>query len=169
MEDLGLKNFFVQSFRYKTKPKIFIEYFFREIKYAWQRVWRGYDDIDTIECYEMFRVRMIKILESFVHNRNAYLNLPREYERYDELLKRFPNGYFDEEATDVIYETMIHHLKMMDENHVEKVLFGTCIYDDDYVHVDRTLEDYRRIGEITHQNKEAFMKLFSLFYYHLWD
>ena len=91
------------------------------------------------------------------------------HEHYNELLKIFHKGYFDEESTELIYKTMIFHLQMMDECFVEKVLFGNNVYDDDYEIGCRSIEERKRISSVIRQNKNAFMKLFSLFYFDLWD
>ena len=77
--------------------------------------------------------------------------------------------YFDDENTEVIYRTMIFHLHMMDEYYVEKILYGNNVYDDNYEVGCRSIEDHKRIYSVMQQNKNAFMKLFSLFYYDLWD
>ena len=118
---------------------------------------------------EMFRIRMIRILEDFIKYGNGLLNLPKESEHYNELLKIFHKGYFDEESTELIYKTMIFHLQMMDECFVEKVLYGNNVYDDDYEIGCRSIEERKRISSVIRQNKNAFMKLFSLFYFDLWD
>ena len=169
MNDLGLKDFFDSS----RKEKLKLRHFFRELRwelrYAWRRAWRGYDDVDFFECFEMFRRRTIKILEDFIKHGNGLLNLPQESEHYDELLNRFPKGHFDEESTELIYQTMIFHLQMMDEYYVEKILYGNNVYDDDYQIGCRSIEDHKRIYSVMRQNKNTFMKLFSLFYFDLWD
>lgn len=167
--DLGLKDFFVSSVKRKPKLRRFLSELRWELRYAWRRAWRGYDDVDMFECFEMFRRRMIRILEDFIKHGHAYLTIPIQSEHYDELLKRFPKGHFDEEHTELIYRMMIYHLQMMDEDYVEKKLYGNNVYDDDYEIGCRSMDDYKIIGSVMQQNKDAFMKLFSLFYYHLWD
>ena len=169
MYDLGLKDFFVSSWKDKIKLRHFLRELRWELKYAWDRAWIGYDDVDFFECFEMFRRRMIRILEDFIKHGHGLLNLPQESEHYNELLKRFPKGYFDEESTELIYKTMIYHLQMMDEDYVEKILYGNNVYDDNYEVGCRSIEDRKRIYSVMRQNKNAFMKLFSLFYYDLWD
>ena len=168
MYDLGLKDFLVSSRKDKIKLRRFFSQLRWELRYAWRRVWRGYDDVDFFECFEMFRRRMIRILEDFINHGHALLTIPNQSEHYNELLKRFPEGYFDEEHTELIYRTMIYHLQMMDEDFVEKILYGNNVYDD-YEIGYRSIEDHKRIYSVMEQNKDAFMKLFSLFYYHLWD
>lgn len=169
MITLGLKDFFVHIKTNKTNIKCFFRELRWQLKYAWRRAWYGYDDVDMFECFEMFRRRMIRILEDFIKYGNGLLNLPKESEYYDELLKIFPDRSFDEENTKSIYQTMIFHLKMMDKNYVEKMLYGNNIYDDNYEIGCRSIEDDKRIYSVVRQNKNAFMKLFSLFYYDLWD
>ena len=166
---LGLKDFFVHIKTDKTNIKCFFRELHWQLKYAWRRAWYGYDDVDMFECFEMFRRRMIRILEDFIKHGNGLLNLPQESEYYDELLKVFPHGNFDDKTTESIYQTMIFHLQMMNEDYVEKVLYGKNIYDDDYDFSCRNIEDHKRISSVMRQNKNAFMKLFSLFYYDLWD
>ena len=167
--DLGLKDFFVSS--KKNKPGL--RHFFRELRwelrYAWRRALRGYDDVDMFECFEMFRRRMIRILEDFIKHGHSLFSIPTQSEHYEELLKRFPDMVFDEEHTELIYQTMIFHLQMMDEDYVEKILYGNNVYDDDYEIGCRSIEDHKRINSVMKQNKDAFMKLFSLFYFYLWD
>lgn len=63
---------------------------------------------------------------------------------------------------------MIWHLKMMDEDFVEKQLFGTNIDDDDYDYQKRTMDDILRIMKVAQQNEYSFMELFCLFYDSLW-
>ena len=169
MYDLGLKDFFVSSKKEKIRPRHFLRELRWELRYAWRRAWRGYDDVDFFECFEMFRRSMIRILEDFIKHGHGLLNLPQESEYYNELLKRFPKGYFDEKNTELIYQTMIFHLRMMDEDYVEKILYGNNVYDDDYEVGCRSIEDRKRISSVIRQNKNAFMKLFSLFYFDLWD
>ena len=167
--DLGLKDFFISSIKKKPRLRHFIKELRWELRYAWRRAWFGYDDVDMFECFEMFRRRMIRILEDFIKHGHSLFSIPTQSEHYDELLKRFPDMVFDEEHTELIYRTMIFHLQMMDEDYVEKILYGNNVYDDDYEIGCRSIEDYKRINSVMQQNKDAFMKLFSLFYFHLWD
>ena len=132
MNDLGLRDFFINSKKEKVKLRYFIKQLWRELRYAWRRAWIGYDDIDIFDCFERFRVRMIKILEDFIKYGNGLLPLPKEINCYNELLKKYPEGIFDEETTNLIYSTMIFHLKMMDRDYVEKILYGNNINDEDY-------------------------------------
>ena len=163
--DLGLKDFFISSKKNKPRLRRFFRELRWELRYAWRRAWFGYDDVDMFECIEMFRRRMIRILEDFIKHGNSLFPIPIRSEHYDELLKRFSNVSFDKEHTELIYRTMIFHLQMMDEDYVKKILYGN----DGYKISCHSIEDYKRIDSVMDQNKDAFMKLFSLFYFHLWD
>ena len=71
MNDLGLKDFFVSSIKEKFRLRHFFRELRWELRYAWQRSWIGYDDVDFFECFEMFRRRMIRVLEDFIKHGNA--------------------------------------------------------------------------------------------------
>ena len=142
-----------------------------ELKYAWQRAWYGYDSMDWIEMFACFIERYKAILKDYRKNHWGLLCVPKEYRDV------FNKYSFNEIETDVIIDTMIYHLEMMDEDYVEKVLYGKNI--DDYS-LDRfeefeeylknnTIEKNNRIYSVMEQNKDAFMELFSLFFYNLWD
>ena len=47
--------------------------------------------------------------------------------------------------------------------------FKLSVYDENYQIGCRSIEDHKRIYSVMRQNKNAFMKLFSLFYFDLWD
>ena len=160
MISIGLKDYWrnnkYNSLKWKLKNLRW------ELRYAWRRAWRGYDDIDIIEMNTMFIERYKVILKEYRKYHHGLFNVPEEYREFNKL-------YFNDEETDIIIDTMIYHLEMMDEDHVEKVLYGK--YDDDYEINEKInmLERYKRIYSVMNQNKEAFMKLFSLFFWDLWD
>lgn len=167
---IGLKNFYTLSNGYS--PRFKIRTLREELKYAWQRAWRGYDDIDVWDIFERFRNRMIITLQDFLKTHHGLFWVPKQSEHYNDLghLDNVSGlRVFNEEETNIIIETMIYHLKMMDEDYVEKILFGSNIHDKDYDSSKRTRNDWRIIGVVRNQNKDNFMKLFNLFYWDLWD
>lgn len=164
--NLGLKDFWKTykgcGIRYK------IGHLFRELKYAFQRAWRGYDDSEAWSIDESFRVRMIHILSDYKNNFNSLFRVPRKSDHYDNLGHDTVAGrFFTEKEAKIIVEMMIFHLNMMNENYVENHIFGDCIYNDHYRV--KSTDDYLLIHDIMFQNKECFMKLFNLFFYELWD
>ena len=140
----------------------------RESRYAAERAWRGYDSTDVFECSFNFQKWMINVLEEFNKYHECLFWVPEESEYYEELGTPEENRRcFNEEETKAIISTMIWHLKMMDPDFCEKVLFGSCIYDDDYEIGCRSTEDWKRISSVVKQNKKCFMKLLDLFYWYL--
>lgn len=165
MISIGLKDYWKNNKKNSLKWKL--KNLRWELRYAWRRAWYGYDDIDVIEIDCSFIERYKVILKDFRKYHCGLFNVPEEYRDV------FNKYFFNEEETDVIIDTMIYHLEMMDEDHVEKVLYGMNIYDDEY-----SVEEYlntitpermKKVSFIMNQNKEAFMRLFSLFFWDLWD
>jgi hypothetical protein len=160
---IGLKGCWKEtkccSLRYRLKNLI------RELRYAWQRAWRGYDDCEVWDINLCFIERYKLILKDYRENHYSLLNVPNE-----EYRNIFGKLFFNEEETDDIIDTMIFHLEMMNQDYVEKVLYGKNIYDDDYDFAkDFSIEKAMRVSSVVHQNKEAFMRLFNLFFWDLWD
>lgn len=143
------------SLKYKIKNV------FRNLIYAWQRAWLGYDYRELWNYDSIFRIRTIEIFKRLKKDRLSLFNMPEEYR------DNFNSLFLTSEQTDMVLDIMIYHLQMMDEDYVEKVLYGKNIYDDDYDFDCRTIDDYKHISNIMKQNKEAFMKLFNLFFYEL--
>ena len=134
------------------------------IKYAWQRAWYGWDRRDVFCLNDMFVEKYKDILKDFKENHWGLFNVP--YNQRDNSNKLF----FNEEETDEIIDTMIYHLEMMNEDYVEKKLYGKNIYDDDYdFKKDFSIDKCRHVAEIVDQNKDLFMKLFSTLFWELWD
>lgn len=132
-----------------------------DIKDAWQRAWRGYDSADIFDMDQCFIEKYKVILKRYRDTHYCLFNIPEKYRKiFDGRL------HFTGEETDTILDMMIFHLEMMNEDYVEKVLYGKNIHDDDYVY---NLNDHKRIYSVMNQNKEAFMKLFNDFFWNLWD
>lgn len=131
--------------------------------YAWQRAWNGYDMTETWSMYYSFIDRYKAILKDYRANHYCLFNVPEECRDI------FGKLIFDSDETNDILDTMIFHLEMMDEDYVEKVLYGKSIYDDDYDMDYFNIEKAKRIWSVVDQNKEAFMRLFNLFFWQLWD
>ena len=145
------------SLKYKIKNV------FKDFIYAWQRAWLGYDYRELWNYDSIFRIRTIEIFKRLKKDRFTLFNMPEEY------IDSFNSLFLTSEQTNMVLVTMIYHLQMMDEDYVEKVLYGKNIYDDDYDFSCRTIDDYKHISNIMKQNKEAFMKLFTLFFYELYE
>lgn len=131
-----------------------------DIKYAWQRAWRGYDDRDVFALSGMFVEKYKAILNDYRKNRYGLFKVPEEcMDDYNKL-------FFNEEETDMILDTILFRLEMTDEDYVEKKLYGKNVYDDDYDFNAISIDKCKYIFEVMDQNKNAFMELFSTFF---WD
>ena len=120
---------------------------------------------------ERFRIRTTLILTNFKKNNSHLFWVPEDIDDYDrlgEVDSYTKKRYFNKNDTDLIIDIMIWHLKMMDEDFVEKQIFGTNIDDDDYDYQNRTMDDILRITIVAQHNEYAFMELFCLFYDSLW-
>lgn len=134
-----------------------------DIKYAFQRALRGYDSRDIFNMNIMFIEKYKAILKRYRDKHNCLFNVPDEYKDV------FNKLHFNEEETNAIIDTMIFHLEMIDEDYVEKKLYGKNIYDDDYdFEKDFSVDKAMYIWEIVDQNKCLFMKLFNTFFWQLW-
>lgn len=162
---IGLKDYWKDNKKCSLKWKI--KNLKRELRYAWQRAWYGFDDMDWIEMSDSFIERYKEILKCYRQNHQGLFNVPEEYRDV------FNKYFFDEKETDAIIDTMIYHLEMTNEDHVEKLLYGINIYDDEYSVEEYlntiTFEKMKRASCVVKQNKEAFMELFSLLFWELWD
>lgn len=157
--NIGLKGAWKRTKGCRLKYRIKELYW--DIRYACQRAWRGYDNIDIIAMSDRFIKRYKAILKDYKKYNYCLLYIPEEYRDV------FNKYFFDEKETDTIIDTMIFHLEMMDEDYVEKLLYGKNIYDDDYDPTECTIEKCKYINSVMDQNKNAFMKLFSMFFWRL--
>lgn len=135
-----------------------------DVKYALQRAWQGYDSRDIFSMDSMFIEKYKAILKKYRDVHYGLWNIPNEYkEVYNKL-------YFEKEEMDAIIDTMIFHLDMMDEDYVEKKLYGKNIFDDDYdFEKDFSIDKCKHVAKIVDQNKNLFMKLFNTLFWELWD
>lgn len=153
------------SFRYKIKRTI------TNLRYAWQRAWKGFDDTDVFNFSWSFEEKIIEILYEYKKIRSAGWWVPKEYQKSIkniEYLKEADSYIFTDEQVDAILDTMIFHFQMSDEDYVMKKLYGYNFYDDEIVS-EKIDYDYKKIAKVRKQNQDAGMKLLTLFLDDLWD
>lgn len=158
-----MKDYEGGSLRFK------VEHILDELKYAWQRVWNGYDSRDVWALSDRTIDRFIVLLQDYKENCHCLWWCPDGYDwnkvcEYDELACRY---VFSKKQMDIIIDTLIFHLQMSDEDFVEKKLYGNNIYDDDYVAKD--LKTHKRIWTIRKQNQDIALNLLKLLWDELWD
>lgn len=126
---------------YRLKHKLKNIYW--DIRYAFQRAHKGYDYLDVISTYSKFIDRYTKILTKYKENKHGY------------------PACMPEEEWNKIIETMLFHLHYMDEDHVDEEL-QKDVPENWIVTCDTTYP-------IMEHHKEEFFKLFSKYFYNLWD
>ena len=114
-----------------------------EVRYGFQRMFKGYDSVDIIETYSQFIDRYTKILTQFKESKMSY-----------------PAMLTEEEWNDII-DKMLHHLYFMDENNVNKELEKDV--------PENLIPTIKTSYEIMEKHKDEFFKLWSEWFYHLWS
>ncbi len=114
-----------------------------EVRYGFQRMFNGYDAVDTFETFAKFIDRYSKILTEY---------------------KKYHVGYcseMTEQEWEAIIDEMIYHLKYMDEETVIKELERNV--------PDNWTVGHKTINEVLNIHKDIFFELFSKYFYDLWD
>lgn len=114
-----------------------------EIRYGFERMFKGYDSVDCFEIFAKFTERYEKIL--------------KEYRKYH---YGYPADMTVEEWEHVI-DDMIYHLHYMDEENVNLELSKGM--PEDWTPSSKT------VYEIMERHKNDFFNLFSKHFYNLWD
>lgn len=114
-----------------------------KVRYGFQRMFNGYDDVDTFEIFYKFVDRYSKILTEYRKHHIGYC------------------GEMTEEEWDAIIDEMIYHLKYMDEETVIDELERDV--------PDEWTVSSRTVSEVLDKHKDEFFKLFSKYFFHLWD
>ena len=154
-------EYFESNFNYSSKPQKIsdilwgtittpfyiarrkIKDIYWEVRYGFQRMFKGYDSIDVIETYQQFIDRYTKILTQFKESKMSH------------------PGTLTKEEWDNIIDQMLYHLYYMDENNVDKELSKDVS--------DNLIPTLRISYEIMEKHKDEFFKLFSEWFYHLWS
>lgn len=114
-----------------------------KIYYGLQRMFKGYDSVDTFETFYKFIERYTKILTEY---------------------RKHHWGYCSEMTTeewDNVIDEMIYHLKYMDEETVAEELERDV--------PDGWNASHKTICEVLDKHKDRFFELFSKYFYCLWD
>lgn len=114
-----------------------------ETKYGFERMFKGYDSIETFNLYSKFIDRYRKILAEYMNNLHSH------------------PGNMTEEEWQEILEEMIMHLDFMDEEKVDRFLMKDL--------PEEWIPSMVTSYEIIEKHKNEFFKLFSQHFYVLWD
>lgn len=143
-------NMFDISFNFWEKVEIFfrrtkcrIRDVYYKVYYAFERMFKDYDTTDIFSVHSKFVERYYKILTDYKNNLHGHpINLTQE-------------------EWDNIIDEMIRHLYYMDEENVDKELMMHMSED--------CTPSCETIDEIMKKHKNEFFKLFSEYFYNLWD
>lgn len=113
------------------------------IYYGFERMFKGYDSVDVFEVYANFIDRYSKILKRLRDNHMGY-----------------PCDMTEEEWESVL-DMMVYHLHYMQEDNVIKDLEKGVPKD--------WYPSQKNIDVIMEKHKDEFFKLFSKYFYSLWD
>jgi hypothetical protein len=126
---------------YRAKWKIRDMYW--EVRYGFERMFKGYDSVDTFETFAKFIERYTKILTEYRKTHIGYV------------------GTMTEEEWDGIIDEMLYHLKYMDEETVTEELEKDV--------PNNWNASAITVYEIMDKHKNEFFKLFCEYFYNLWD
>lgn len=121
--------------------KIKVIAFYWDIRYGIQRMFKGYDNVDTFSLCYKFMDRYYKILTEYKKNMRGY-----------------PGRITEEEWKDII-DKMIFHLYYMDDDRIDEELMKDV--------PDSWIPTWKTTGEIMEYHKTEFFKLFSEYFYDL--
>lgn len=126
---------------YRAKYKVKDAYW--KIRYGFQRMFKGYDNVDTFDTFSRF------------------------VDRYKNIIKELRDNHYGYPATitnedwDNILDTMLYHLHYMDENNVIDELEKDV--------PDNWSVSLKTVNEVMDKHKNGFFALFSEYFYNLWD
>lgn len=126
---------------YRIKWKIDRAYW--NCRYGFERMFKGYDSVDVFDTFSKFIERYTKILTEYRKTHVGYV------------------GTMTNEEWEAIIDEMLYHLKYMDEETVAEELENDVPDDWDV--------SLLTVNEVMDKHKDAFFKLFSEYFYNLWD
>lgn len=138
---IGLKQF-IKTFKEDYGEMYLIsqiKIIINELKFAWQRAWRGYDDPSWWNIDDNFIETHKTLLQKLKDNLHGH-PIDMTFNEWEKVLNE-----------------MIYLINNMDWNEM---------YSDDVENIgERLKENFNKIK----QNKERFFELFSKYFYDLWD
>lgn len=120
-----------------------IEKLYWKSRYGCERMFKGYDSVDCFETFSRFTERYYKIFTEYKKNHHGY-----------------PCNLSENEWEDILDE-MIYHLYYMCEENVNKELSKNV--------PEGWIPTWKTSEEIMNKHKDEFFKLFSKYFYFLWD
>lgn len=114
-----------------------------EVRYGFQRMFKGYDSVDCFETFAKFTERYSKILTQY---KNTHWGYPYKV---------------SSDEWDNIIDEMIYHLHYMNQDNVENELCKDM--------PENLTPTFKTVDDIMNKHKDEFFNLFSKYFFDLWD
>lgn len=151
MYQKGLRYYFKKTagagFCWKIRALIF------ELKFAWQRAWRGYSDSDVWDICDEMTVTLPALLKEF---RKCHHGL---------FVDEATHVILTEEETDAVIDELVFYLENCDEDIVYERLFGI----DPYKEPDFNKARWQQVANERKRCKDEAMILLAKWLWQLWD
>lgn len=151
MYQKGLRYFFKKTsgagLRWKMRALVF------ELKFAWQRAWRGYSDSDTWDICDEIIVTLPTLLKEF---RKCHHGLFVDQES---------GAVLSEKETEAVIDELVFYLENCDEDVVYERLFGIDPYNEPAYNKAR----WCQVPSEMHRCKNEAMLLLNKWLWQLWD
>jgi hypothetical protein len=154
---------------YVFHPIKFIKEVCRNLKYAWQRIFRGWDDMESWNIYSYFLDRNIEMLNVFSKNLISYPPDSSPEEWADTLLKITDGFEAGKKLSDLDTVAWDEKYKLMCERGISGL---DSINDGKVYEIDKEINFWERHEKEMKEFEERFnegMKLFVDNFWHLWD
>jgi hypothetical protein len=139
-----------------------------ELRYAWQRAWKGFDDTEVFELDKSFIERIVMALKEFkIHNDTRFRN-------YDNLNNSTlsivdPSAWLSEEETNSVIDEMIYLFENSDADEMLQPLYGrfnTITRDfENRPTAQQMAECFAKAQENRHKGLKLFEKYFDCLWY----
>lgn len=136
-----------------------IKCFFRNLKWAWQRFCRGYDDRMIWCLNDYIKQYLVTGLRIYVQNNISCYPKPRHLWKDKNVIE-----YYTGSETENLLRKMIKHILLSDEEVVEKFLYGS-----QWDEVSDTTEEWRKQYNFMKSNYNKAFDLLRQHYGHLWQ
>lgn len=145
--------------KHYKRPLYSLKQFFKEVKWAWQRVVRGYDDRMTWDLHEWALQHLIAGLRELIAN-NEYGSICKRDEQGNRI-----GDWLSVEQTNNIFRTILKHLLLSDEDFYQSYMYGDKWYEVKNKPFDPSpLEVHKEC----HKHLMEGLELLKRYYYDLW-
>lgn len=134
-----------------------VKFFFRNLKWAFQRFFRGYDDRMFWCLNDYIKQHMVIGLRWYVENNMFCYPKPQHLWKDDNI------EFYTGEETENILRKIIKHLILSDEDIAEKYLYGS-----QWNEIPKKEQDFKQLYAFMKKNHNKAFDLLREYYSHLW-